>query len=275
MKKLVIAANGHPRTNNDLLHLQDAIVDMGRALGNLCAGNSNAPCVISGCNIITPGSGGAGTIDITDGFIFANNEIFYFAGEDDCDETLYDHRFRVQSTFAANNPYLGKNIHNIRNIVLMIPPFAFQAGDLNPNTVLANRAVNNFANQMKGSWVNCMNAIISLPQGDFNNSTNVFVNKDLLGRIQFSGLGTTSVGTFASGVETVYLPVGYRTSRDIIIPLIAKNVPVQDYYAIVRDGVGSPGTFPNTIIIKGNFANATLPANKGIYLSGINYVADL
>jgi hypothetical protein len=115
MKKLQIAANGHPFTNQDLTHLQDALIDMGVAVGTLCSdaqGTPN-PIILSGFKF-TGGTGGA-PFTIGSGWVFHNNEIFYFGGT--TPNFNPPDFLRVSSTYAANNPYLGKYIHNIRTLV--------------------------------------------------------------------------------------------------------------------------------------------------------------
>lgn len=144
MKKLQIATNGHPRTNNDLIHLQDAILEIGSALGRLCSDDAGTttPVIIGGLKFT---SLGGGLFTIGDGWVFYNNEVFYFAGNPpNIDPPDY---LRISSTYAANNPYLGKNIHNIRT---MVPIYGSPiSGDIPYGFV---HAANNIAKKSIGAW---------------------------------------------------------------------------------------------------------------------------
>jgi hypothetical protein len=141
MNKLIIAANGHPRTNNDLLHLQDAIIEASKALSYLCGENGSTLILIGGLYPTVYSQG----YNVSDAFFYYNNELFYFGGATDFQD--YSH-FRISSTFAANNPYMGKNIHNIR---VLIPILAGNniAGDI---PITYTDAVKAIAKKGIGLW---------------------------------------------------------------------------------------------------------------------------
>jgi hypothetical protein len=145
MKKLQIATNGHPRTNNDLLHLQEAIMEIGSALGMLCTDSlgTNVPIVVGGLNFTSLGSG---LFTLGAGYIYYQNEMFYFPGNPaNLDPPDY---LRISSVYAANNPYLGKNIHNIRTIV---PIYGSPiAGDVAYSTLV--KGVDAIAKKSIGQW---------------------------------------------------------------------------------------------------------------------------
>lgn len=148
MKKLNIVVNGHPRTNHDLLHLQDAIIEVATAYGKLCANDAGDPVLISGA-IFTNVGGGAFTI--SDAWWFINGEVFYMpavAASFSPPDWL-----RISSTFAVNNPYLGHNIHNIRQVLPVTG--AFVAGDIDFLTAIQNVATDNIlARATAKGWVN-------------------------------------------------------------------------------------------------------------------------
>lgn len=145
MKKLNITTNGHPRSNHDILHLQDAVLEIGNALGGLCADTSNNPVMISGFAVTQLGGG---LFTYGTGWVYMNNEIFYFGGT--TSNTVAPDYLRISSTYAANNPYLGKNIHNIR---VLIPIYGTpSAGDVAFGSVVNNKAVDNIAKKRFGEW---------------------------------------------------------------------------------------------------------------------------
>lgn len=142
MKKLVIAANGHPRTNNDLLHLQDAIIDMGKALGLLCSESTSSLVLIGGFNFINVT---LSAFDVTEAYFYYQGEVYYFAGATNYQDVTH---FRISSTFAVNNPYLGHNIHNIRQLL------PIYAGNDLPGDLVAtfSRATEAIAKKSLGLW---------------------------------------------------------------------------------------------------------------------------
>lgn len=139
MKKLVIAASGHPRTNNDLVHLQEAIMEVASALGSMCVDTAGSPVLLAGGEFV-PAGGSLFTVNPA--WWFIAGEVYYMPGVGaalDPPEIL-----RISSTFAANNPYLGKNIHNIRQVDALTGATP-AVGDVDFLTAISNRAVDNMA----------------------------------------------------------------------------------------------------------------------------------
>jgi hypothetical protein len=139
MKKLVFAANGHPRTNNDLVHLQEAIIDIGNAIGMLCSDDGVTPLILISGLKQTVAVGGT---NATESWWYYNNELMYCGPMSDIRDVTH---LRLSNVFAANNPYLGKNIHNIRTLIAVTTgndiigdiPFIYTRGVDN----LCNRAL--------------------------------------------------------------------------------------------------------------------------------------
>lgn len=189
MKKLVIAANGHPRTNNDLLHLQDAIIDVGKAVGMLCSESSSTLVLIGGLYTINvvPGVG----YDLSDAYFFYQNELFYFPGATNAQDVTH---LRISSTFAANNPYMGKNIHNTRVLIpISTTPIA---GDI---VFSFTYAVDAIAKKSIGVWQN-MNAAGSANFPQFHagivNASGHTVQYRKLSNGQYEFRGRANVGGY-------------------------------------------------------------------------------
>lgn len=207
MKKLTIAANGHPRTNHDLTHLQDAIIDVGKAVGLLCGTSTSTLVLIGG---LYPFNIFSQSYDVTEAFFYYNNELFYFAGAVDMQDVTH---LRISSVYAANNPYLGKNIHNIRTLI------PISSGNIVGDIPVAfTRATDAIAKKSIGSWVTVNpNGSASYPQF-YAGVTHVaghavryrklasgkyeFIGKADVGGYSGSSLGSYSLINFGPGLVT-------------------------------------------------------------------------
>jgi hypothetical protein len=271
MKKLQIATNGHPRTNNDLVHLQEAIMEIGSALGMLCTDSlgTNVPIVVGGLKFT---SLGGGVFTYGDCYIYYNGEIFYFPGTSpNIDPPDY---LRINSIYAANNPYLGKNIHNIRTIIPIyglpiagdVPFFNFQHGVQN----IVKKA-------FTSTWYNVdgMQGRPSMIAGNSTTSQTIKVMKDVIGCVRFQGVLAVQIGQGQPDMPVINLPAGYRVNskRRIKIPIVnppfsqSTQINPTDHFALLDNTT-------NQIIISGDYCDY-IGGWQSVDLAGINYIADL
>ena len=216
MKKLVIAANGHPRTNNDLIHLQDAIVEVANALGMMCSNDGVTELtLVAGFKFISTGSQSANR---SPAFFHYNNELFYCGAIVDIQDVTH---LRIQSVYAANNPYLGKNIHNIRTLIPVLAGTNI-AGDI-PLTYsnFANNIVNKATIALENwryvgasgqiAWQNNFSSG-TVPTTAYNlRYRKIFGMVYITGSIDFNPFSSINNG----GPLTICtLPVGYRPDID-------------------------------------------------------------
>lgn len=246
MNKLNIVANGHPRTNNDLTHMQDAIIEVAKAYGRAFANNAYDPVLIAGAQTV---SAGGGSFYYTEAFWFIAGEVYYMpqtAPSIDPPEIL-----RVSSTYAAGNPYLGNNIHNIR-IVQALSGMTPAVGDVDFLTAIKNIAADNILFKATSKpWQPVHPAgSSSYPQfaTGIINATGSSVRYRELGSGEFEFMGSADVGGCAAT----------STGGFVIINFGSGSVPV-------TTGTAQYGCVP----ARYNAGNDTVPVCYSVTNSGI------
>jgi hypothetical protein len=133
MDKLIIHPGGHPMHNDDLLHLQTAMLQGFTALGTGLIGSSLGSGWYKICGfdwvVVSPG-----VIDLSAGYVYWDGEIWYYPGGTGLACTWATGGFTTDLSFEktishkANNPVvyadgLAKNVHQIRRLNAVTIPF--------------------------------------------------------------------------------------------------------------------------------------------------------
>lgn len=118
MKKVTISTGGHPRSNNDLRHMQEGYMQALKALALAFSRGVETKLILSGFSIALTGTFPLYTAALTAGFFFWEDEIYFFPGItglawDFSGDQLW---FTKVTTYPPNNPALyadgiNKNIH--------------------------------------------------------------------------------------------------------------------------------------------------------------------
>ncbi len=131
MKTLEIGTGGHQRSNNDIIHLQDSLVECVLQLSKSLSGTNETKVVLHGFEVTKVGS----NYTHTAGYILYNGETYVI---DELASPLVDTgtpKLAIDLTWGANNPveyYNGttKNVHATRKLKLVL---STDTGEFNYN----------------------------------------------------------------------------------------------------------------------------------------------
>jgi hypothetical protein len=183
-------------------------------------------CVVSGVK-----KSGGMFISISEGYIYLDGELFYFPGVTGATSGNYStlnpgSKFRIKSVWAANNPYLGFNIHQIRTMEYIDDANPMLTGDLHAYTLAEKCRLEHALVPKKDSWHYVGVAGEPVFANGFANGSIVVTTdktrfrKDITGNISVSGIvdftTLSTLSTIGNYLKICTLPLGYRPDRTVI-----------------------------------------------------------